>query len=137
MNEQGWSARVVVSYILDRVQPLTLLVLILTLVRGWVDIPLWLVWGVAALWVVKDVALFPFVWRAYDSDRLVGANSIVGARGIAKDRLAPSGYVWVRGELWRAEVMGDGRPIDKGEGVRVQGIRGFRLLVQANSKETG
>lgn len=137
MNEQGWSARVVVSYILDRVQPLTLLVLILTLVRGWVDIPLWLVWGVVVLWVVKDVALFPFVWRAYDSDRLVGANSIVGARGIAEDRLAPSGYVWVRGELWLAEVMGDGGPIDKGEGVRVQGIRGFRLLVQANSKETG
>ena len=137
MNEQGWSARVAVSYILDRAQPLTLLVLILILVRGWVDIPPWLVWSLVALWVAKDVALFPFVWRAYDSDRLVGANSIVGARGIAKGRLAPSGYVWVRGKLWQAEVMGDGRPIDKREGVRVQGIRGLRLLVQADNKETG
>jgi len=137
MNEQGWSARVVLSYILDRVQPLTLLVLILILVRGWIDIPLWLVWGLVALWVVKDVAMFPFVWPAYHPDHLVGAKSIVGARGIAKDRLAPSGYVWVRGELWQAEVMGGYSPIDSGEGVRVRGIRGLRLLVQADNKETG
>lgn len=115
MKQRRWSARVVVSYVLHQLPALVLLVLILTVVRQWVDIPGWVVWGLVSLWVVKDMALFPFVWRAYDPDRPVGANSIVGARGVAKDRLSPSGYVWVRGELWQAEVMGGYSPIDRGQ----------------------
>lgn len=130
MNQRRWSARVVVSYVLHQLPALALLVLILTVVRQWVDIPGWVVSGLVSLWVVKDMALFPFVWRAYDPDRPVGANSIVGARGVAKNRLSPSGYVWVRGELWQAEVMGGYLPIDRGEGVQVRGIRGLRLIVQ-------
>ena len=86
--------------------------------------------------LVKDLILFPFVWRAYDTDPTRAANSMIGARGIAKDRLAPSGYIRVRGELWQAEVMGDGLPIDRGQGVRVRGISGLKLLVQADDVGT-
>jgi len=100
------------------------------------DIPAWFVWGLVALWVVKDLILFPFVWRAYDTDREGAANSMVGARGIAKDRLAPSGHISVRGELWQAEVMEGGPPIDRGQGVRVRGISGLKLLVQPDDAGT-
>jgi len=92
--------------------------------------PAWLIWGMVGLWVVKDVILFPFVWRSYDQDRLGDANSMVGLHGVAKDRLAPSGYVEVHGEMWQAEVMEGAPPVQSGESIRVRGIRGLTLIVQ-------
>ena len=61
--------------------------------RGWsvFSIYSWVVWGFITIWVVKDAILFPFVRRAYDWDRPQGANSMVGARGIAKERWALRG----------------------------------------------
>lgn len=41
---------------------------------------------------------------------------MLDARGIAKEKLDPSGYVQVRGELWKAEVWGGGPPVDAGGG---------------------
>ena len=60
---------------------------------------------------------------------------MVGAQGIAKERLAPSGYVQVRGELWKAELMESSPPLEKGERVRVEGVRGLRLVVQPGDEE--
>ena len=136
MNERRWSARVVVRYAIFQVPAVVLLALVLTLVRRWVNIPTWSAWGLVGLWVVKDVILFPFVWRAYDTDNAMAENSMVGARGIAKDRLNPSGYIQVRAELWQAEVIGDGPPIDMGQRVRVRGICGLKLLVQPDNAGT-
>jgi membrane-bound ClpP family serine protease len=135
MNMHGWSTRVVVRYALLQLPALVLLAVSLFFVRQWVDIPIWLIWGIVGFWLAKDVVLFPFTWRSYDQRRLGHADSMVGLRGIAQDRLAPSGYVQVHGELWQAEVMGHSQPIDKGEGIRVQGTRGFTLLVQPDNSE--
>ena len=52
-------------------------------------------------------------------------------KGEAEERLAPSGYIKVHGELWQAEMIREGPPIEKGEFVRIQGIRGLVLLVQS------
>ena len=79
MNERGWSVRVVVRYAVLQVPAVVLLVLVLILVRQWVDISAWFVWGMVGLWVVKDLILFPFVWRAYDTDHGGAANCMVGA----------------------------------------------------------
>jgi len=122
-------------YVLLQLPAVVILVLILVLVRRWVDIPAWFFWGLVALWVAKDVILFPFTWRAYDWDRRGDTNSMIGARGIAEDRLAPSGYIRVHGELWQGEVMEGGPPIDRGERVRVLGIRKLTLLVQSDNEE--
>ena len=78
--------------------------------------------------------MFPFVWRAYDRDGRGDGHEMVGMRGTAMERLDPSGYVRVRGELWQAEVMGGCPPIDEGQGVRVRGIHGLTLLVQADNR---
>jgi len=82
------------------------------------------------VWVGKDVILFPFTWRAYDRDPSGQIHSMIGYRGIARERLAPSGYVLIRGERWRAEVMGNRSPIEKGESIQIHDIRGLTLLVQ-------
>ena len=130
MGKRRWSRRVVIKYSLLQLPALVFLALILHLIRLWVQMPAWLIWGMVGLWIVKDMMLFPFVWRSYDQNRLGDANSMVGLHGIVKDRLAPSGYVEVHGELWRAEVMQGAPFVESGGGVRVKEIRGLTLIVQ-------
>ncbi|MBW2433859.1 MAG: NfeD family protein, partial [Deltaproteobacteria bacterium] len=50
--------------------------------------------------------------------------------GVARDRLAPSGYVKIRGELWRAEKLGDGPPIEAGQAVQIIKMEGLTLFVK-------
>jgi membrane protein implicated in regulation of membrane protease activity len=127
---RGWSTRIVVRYSLLQLPALALIIIILILIQRWINIPCWLGWGFVLLWVAKDAILFPFVWRSYDWDGSKEAGRMVGACGTAKERLAPSGYVQVGGELWKAELMEDVGPIEKGESVKVQEIRGLILIVQ-------
>ena len=130
MRKRGWSFRVFVRYVLFQVPGLVLLFLLLILARRVVALPTWFIWSLVALWVIKDLMLFPAVWHAYDQERRDDASSMVGSRGIAEDRLDPSGYIRVHGELWKADVMGGSRSIGKGEKVTVRGIRGLTLLVE-------
>lgn len=135
MKEAGWTARVLVRYILLQVPGTALLVLVLIQFRNWFDLPAWSVWGLIAISVAKDVILFPFVWRAYDWDRQKEVHSMVGRQGIVKDRLAPSGYIQIRGELWKAKVVEGSPPIEKGEVVRVEEMQGLTLLVRPYKEE--
>ncbi|MDI7259785.1 MAG: NfeD family protein [Thermodesulfobacteriota bacterium] len=82
------------------------------------------------IWIVKDVVLFPFVWRAYERNHSKDLRFLVGNEGLVEERFAPSGYIRVHGELWRAETMEDSPSIEKGEAVSVRGIRGLVLLVR-------
>jgi membrane-bound ClpP family serine protease len=128
--KRQWSARILIKYILLQLPVIVLLPMILLIIRHWVDIPVWLIWGLVALLVIKDIIMFPIVWRAYEQSHPGDPTSIIGMRGIAKDRLAPTGYIRVHGELWQAEARGDASPIEKGKGVRVVGIEGLTLLVR-------
>jgi membrane protein implicated in regulation of membrane protease activity len=130
MNKKKWSSRILLKYWLLQLPALALLVLILIFAQRWVDLPAWIFWGSLTIWVVKDAVLYPFVWRAYDWDRSKDSNSMVGAKGIAKERLAPSGYVQVRGELWKAELAEGVQPVEEGKPVLVQEIRGLTLIVE-------
>ena len=130
MNQRRKLTRVIIRYSLLQLPGLALLALILAFVERWVDLPEWVVWGSIAIWVGKDVILFPLVRKAYDWDRPQGANAMVGERGIAKERLAPSGYVQIRGELWRAELVEGSPPIEKGERVQVEGVCRLKIVVQ-------
>ena len=134
-KEPRWSARVVLRYTLLQLPAIALLVFVLLFIQRWVNIPPWVFWGSLTFWVAKDVILFPFVWRAYDWDRSGKQNAMVGAWGTTRERLAPSGYILVRGELWQAEVEGGGPPIERGERIKVQGMRGLTLLVTPADKE--
>ncbi len=127
---EDWSSRIVLRYTLLQLPAIGLLFIALMLVQRWVEVPDWIFWGSIILWITKDVVLFPFTWRAYDWDSSGGDRSMIGARGLTKDRLAPSGFIQIRGELWKAEVWGGGSPIEEGEKVEVRGIRGLTLLVQ-------
>lgn len=117
-----------IRYVVFQVPSWALLILILMGIDRWVDLPTWVMGAIVALWLAKDAVLFPLVWRSYDRSRS-SVHSLVGTEGEVEERLAPSGYVRVHGELWHAQIAGKGPPIEKGKIVRIEGIRGLTLLV--------
>ncbi len=106
--------------------------LLVLLVHVW-DLSPRLAAAFLAIWVLKDLALYPLVRRAYEPRSGGGADALLGAFATARDRLDPEGYVRVGHELWRARVRGG--PVEKGGTVRVVEVRGLTLLVE--SAETG
>jgi membrane-bound serine protease (ClpP class) len=102
----------------------------MVIVRQFINIPTWVILSIIALWCIKDVLLFPSVWRAYDISTQRNVQPIVGMKGIVKQQLDPSGYVKVRGELWQAELVVGKTPVKRGEKIEVKGIRGLTLLVK-------
>jgi membrane protein implicated in regulation of membrane protease activity len=133
MSKDWWSSRIILKYALLQLPALVLLVLILLAATQGFGIPAPYGWGIIALWIIKDILLYPFVYRAYDTDPLKTAHTLVGKRGVAQERIAPAGYVQIGGELWGAEVPEGKPPIDRGEKVEVLGIRGLTLLVGPTS----
>lgn len=132
MNKRKWSRQIIVRYSLLQLPGLVMLIMIMILLRKWMNLPVWTVWTFISLWVIKDAILYFFVWRAYDPGSL---NSMIGSKCVTADRLSPSGNVRIRGELWRAKVIEGSSDIEKGEVVTVKGMDGLTLIVQSDIKE--
>lgn len=133
--KKPWSFHIIGKYVLLQLPALAMLIVLLMLAKQWIELPPWFMWGLVVLWVAKDMALFPLTWTAYDKDRRTTDNPIIGTHGTAEEQLHPSGYIRIKGELWRAEVVGNAPAIQKGESVRVEGIRGLTLLVKPGDDE--
>jgi membrane protein implicated in regulation of membrane protease activity len=130
-----WSVRIIVRYALLQLPAIALILMGLFLVQRWIDIPVWIFWGSIIVWILKDVVLFFFTWRAYDWNGAQSDRLMVGTRGIAQNRLAPSGFIHVRGELWKAEIRRGGRSIEMGEKVTVRDMKGLTLIVKPEEEQ--
>jgi membrane protein implicated in regulation of membrane protease activity len=107
--------------------------LVLWLLVRFADLPSWGALTLFALFVVKDLVLFPFLRHAYGNDpsHMIGPDALIGAEGVAEDELAPSGWVRVRGERWRAALVGSaGASVARGQVVVVRGVRGLTVQVE-------
>jgi membrane protein implicated in regulation of membrane protease activity len=93
--------RIYLRYLLLTIPGVVILMLVLMIVEHWVAMPSWLFWTVIFLWLAKEVAIFPFVWRAHDSQRPGISRSMIGAFGIVKERLDPAGYIQVKQSVLR------------------------------------
>jgi membrane protein implicated in regulation of membrane protease activity len=91
-------------------------------------------WLLLALFVTKDLVLFPLVRKAYEPSSGVGVRALVGCSAIARDALTPSGYVSVGSELWRAELR-EGGSAPAGSGLRVVELNGMTLIVDLVEEE--
>jgi membrane-bound serine protease (ClpP class) len=89
-------------------------------------------WSVVMPTVGLTAAVFlgvlAFGVRALQRRPSLGSEGLVGAMGVARERLAPEGLVLVQGELWRA--LAQGAPVEVGEAVRVLDVNGLTLKVQ-------
>lgn len=69
-------------------------------------------------------------------DRILSTQrGLIGLVGEARGRLAPDGPVYVKGALWRGRSVGD--PIDQGSSIRVRGVEGLILQVEAEPGPPG
>ena len=130
LNPKKIPGPIYIRYILLNIPELAAVILILIIIQHWVVLPRWLFGSIIVFWIVKDALLFPFVWRAYDWERPGRSRSMIGERSIAKERLAPAGYVQVHGELWRAVKIDDGPPIETGQTVKIVKMEGLTLFVE-------
>jgi len=88
----------------------------------------WLLGGV----IVATVLFYGFglTVAVQSRDRIMEAQQgLIGLIGEARGRLAPDGPVHVKGAMWRGRATGD--PIDRGARVRVRGVDGLVLRVEA------
>jgi membrane-bound ClpP family serine protease len=134
MLKRDWSFKIIVRYSLLQLPEIVLVICILFFIRRWVELPLWLICFISLVWVVKDIILFFFTWRAYDWDQ---KETMIGMNGIVMDRIDPTGYIMVRGEKWRAKVMGMKAPIEKGQKVQVRGRQGLTLHIKPVYEQKG
>ena len=128
--------RIYWRYLLLTIPGVVILMLILMIVEHWVAMPAWLFWTVIFLWLAKEVIIFPFVWQAHDPKRPGLSRSMIGARGLVKERLDPVGYIQVAGELWKAELIETERQIEKGEHVIVVRMEGLKLFVDFENPDS-
>ncbi|MBE0558063.1 MAG: NfeD family protein [Proteobacteria bacterium] len=124
-----------VRYALFQIPDVLILLLALAILQRWVNMPCWLVWGVVAFWLLKDIVMFPFVWRAFEAVSADARQALIGAEGVAAEELAPSGYIRVHGVLWRARVMEQGEAVHKGDNVVVSGVEGLLFTVRPADKK--
>jgi membrane-bound serine protease (ClpP class) len=75
--------------------------------------------------------LLTLVIRARANKVLTGPSAMLGEEGVAVTELAPVGKVRVHGEYWDA-VAQPGAHVEPGGKVRVVGIKGLQLAVQAD-----
>jgi len=109
---------------------------LLVLAREWFFLPTWAIWSFLVLWVGKDVLLFPLVWKAYDITPEGVPDGMESERGLTRDCLAPTGYILVRGELWRAELEPGREPLGAGSEVVVIRRQGLTLLVRPEADQS-
>ncbi len=107
---------------------------ILATAGGWwlytsLRVPMWVAGGVLVAWVIKDMVLYPLLRSAYEVDDTRPIERLVGRPGTTAERLAPRGYVRVRGELWRAEAEGVSA-VEADTAVEVVDTEGMMLKVR-------
>ena len=85
------------------------------------------------LWhyLLKGGVLDRFIWR----ERETGKDGMIGRVGIVRDRLDPSGKIFMRGEWWDAQVSGK-EPIEVGSRVVTERMVGLKLYVRPLDDET-
>jgi membrane-bound serine protease (ClpP class) len=83
--------------------------------------------GTGVVTLVFFIFFIRKVWQARRAPAFVGAESMVGAVGEAREELAPEGLVFVSGALWKAVATPE--PIHAGAPVRVVGSEGLQLKV--------
>ena len=132
MKNQKWSPHILIRYALLQLPVIAVLVVLLILSYRSQAIPSRLIWILFLVWLAKDVILYPFVWRAYDPQIQERKNPLIGLTGVVQERLDPSGYVKVRGELWQALTTDKEAVVEEGVIVKIRKVNGLTLHVEPN-----
>ena len=123
-------SRLMARYTLFQIPGLILLSLGLAAAVRWWGLPVLAAYALVALWIAKDVILYPILRVAYESGGSGGMYEISGALGVVVQPLVPSGYVKIGPELWKAELGAGSGSVSVGSAIRVIEVRDLTLLVE-------
>lgn len=87
------------------------------------------IWAAAALVAVSALAIGTVVLKTQRSAPKTGRHSLIGEIAAVRSPLAPSGMVFVDGELWQATMDDETGTAAIGSSVRIVDIQGVRLRV--------
>ena len=88
-------------------------------------------WLALAVWVAKDAAMYPFVWKAYIAGLAHNRSGHLGKRVLVVESLDPKGQVKVEGTIWHAQHR-QNTPVPRGQMVKVVAEEGLILLVESD-----
>jgi membrane-bound serine protease (ClpP class) len=95
------------------------------------DLPVWLVVATAVTVFAFFVFVMTSILRAQAGPEGVAVDDLVGRAGIVRSVLNPEGHVYLDGALWRARWTGESKRAKVGTPVRVHGVEGSVVLVEA------
>lgn len=102
-------------------------IVLLLLPQFGINIPVWLLILFIVLWAAYSYITFRLGKKVIGRAPLVGAEALIGARGVTTTPLSPEGYVRLGTELWRAHSLaGD---ISEKTEVMVREMKGLTLFV--------
>ena len=87
-------------------------------------------WLLFALWLLKEIVLYPFLRKAYEPSDPSAASKMVGKVAVVIERLDPRGTVRVGPELWGARLSPGTDPLEQGVEVCVKAVEGLTLHVE-------
>ncbi len=129
-SEPRRAGRTLAKYVLLQLPGLVAVVAGLAALVHWFDMLPWLAGLLLGLWLLKDLALYPYLRVAYEAADPDVTAALVGRQAVVRERLHPEGWVLVGSELWRAELARGSDPVETGARVRVRAVRGFVLEVE-------
>ena len=135
MENRRWSSKILLRYFLLQLPGIffiAALIIFLYLIKA---VSFKVIWIVLAVWVIKDIVLYPFLWRSYDLSPNSGKYQMIGQRGVALEAINPTGYVMVKGESWSARLKNKKSVIRKDEPVYVSDVQGLTLIVRPLTPE--
>ena len=82
MENRPWSSKILLRYFLLQLPGIffiAALIIFLYLIKA---VSFKVIWIVLAVWVIKDILLYPLVWRSYDLSSNSGKYQMIGQGGI-------------------------------------------------------
>jgi membrane protein implicated in regulation of membrane protease activity len=119
--------KIILRYFFFQLPAFILLLLILLIVNKYTNTQIFIFIIIAIVWILKDIIMFPFTWRSYDTDL---KHFMVGREGMANESLNSHGYVRIGNELWKAEADNNNSKIQKGNKIVVLEAEGLKLIVK-------
>lgn len=121
----------IIRYSLFQIPELAILIIAMIWVKHWITVPDKIFYGIISVWILKDVILFFFTWKAYIPEK---DDIMIGKKGITLERITDTGYITINGEQWNA-LNRNVSPIEKGQEILVVERKGLTLFVMPSGSK--
>ena len=122
--------KIIIRYSLFQIPSLLIITLLVFTVNHWYILDNAIIVMIILFWILKDILIFPFVWKAYSHKDRDKSKTILNQHGVAVDSINPKGFVKINGEIWQAELVELNDPINQGQPIEVVEIDGLKLKVR-------